>query len=183
MTASIDARSELAPAGFFSRLTAFVVDLVVLSAAIGATTWVAQSLEILLRPGTRIDLAVALRLVLPLFVAAYYVVSWTIFGQTVGKRLFGLRVVAVDGGRVGFARALLRLAGYFLSALPAYAGFVWVLVDRRRRGWHDMLARTLVVYERSRETRRPIVDRPATVERDERAELGGRAYGGSPTAA
>lgn len=59
-------------------------------------------------------------------------------GFTPGKRLFGLRVVAVDTGRVHPWRALLRTA-LLCIAVPA---LIW---DRDGRGLHDRLARTVEV--------------------------------------
>ena len=41
---------------------------------------------------------------------------------------------------------LLRFAGLLLCIVPLFAGFLPVLFDRRRRGLHDMLAGTAVVY-------------------------------------
>lgn len=154
------ANEGLHPAGFVSRFLAFVADLVALSLAIGAISWIVGAVERLLRPAIRVELEPVLVVALPFAVAAYYVISWTVFGQTVGKRLLGLRVVALDGGPVKLARAILRLAGYFLSAFPIYAGFAWVLVDGQRRGWHDLLAKTFVVYDartRSESSRAPRV--------------------------
>jgi uncharacterized RDD family membrane protein YckC len=40
----------------------------------------------------------------------------------------------------------LRLIGLVLCIVPLFAGFLPVLVDDRRRGCHDMLAGTVVVY-------------------------------------
>ncbi|MBZ9638001.1 MULTISPECIES: RDD family protein [Streptomyces] len=59
-------------------------------------------------------------------------------GSTPGKRLFGLRVVALDTGTVHPGRALLRTA-LLCVALPA---LIW---DRDGRGLHDRLARTVEV--------------------------------------
>ncbi|MFJ1746657.1 RDD family protein [Streptomyces sp. NPDC088116] len=59
-------------------------------------------------------------------------------GFTPGKRLFGLRVIAENGGRLGFGRVLLRTALLCL-AIPA---LVW---DRDGRGLHDRLARAVQV--------------------------------------
>ncbi|MEU6401683.1 RDD family protein [Streptomyces sp. NPDC046985] len=59
-------------------------------------------------------------------------------GCTPGKRLLGLRVVAVRTGRVQPLRALLRTALLCL-ALPA---LIW---DRDGRGLHDRLAGTVEV--------------------------------------
>ncbi|MEU9606799.1 RDD family protein [Streptomyces sp. NPDC048057] len=59
-------------------------------------------------------------------------------GFTPGKRLFKLRVVSVDGGRLGFGRVLLRTALLCL-ALPA---LIW---DRDGRGLHDRFAKAVQV--------------------------------------
>ncbi|MFR9722354.1 RDD family protein [Streptomyces sp. MS19] len=59
-------------------------------------------------------------------------------GFTPGKRLLGLRVVAVGGGRLTFPRAALRTLLLAL-AVPA---LVW---DRDQRGLHDRLARAVQV--------------------------------------
>jgi uncharacterized RDD family membrane protein YckC len=79
-------------------------------------------------------------------VCGYFLLFFTVTGQTVGKRAIGLRVVAADGGKLPVRRAALRLVGYVLSALPFYYGFLAMLFDTRRRTWHDRLAHTLVVY-------------------------------------
>ena len=59
-------------------------------------------------------------------------------GFTPGKRLFGLRVVAVNGGRIGFGRVLVRTVLLCL-AVPA---LIW---DRDGRGLHDQLGRAVQV--------------------------------------
>ncbi|MEU3182926.1 RDD family protein [Streptomyces sp. NPDC006923] len=59
-------------------------------------------------------------------------------GSTPGKRLFGLRVVAEDGGRLGPGRVLVRTV-LLCVAVPA---LVW---DRDGRGLHDRLARAVQV--------------------------------------
>ncbi|MFF0735021.1 RDD family protein [Streptomyces chartreusis] len=59
-------------------------------------------------------------------------------GFTPGKRLFGLRVVALESGAVNPLRALLRTA-LLCVAIPA---LIW---DRDGRGLHDRLAQTVEV--------------------------------------
>jgi uncharacterized RDD family membrane protein YckC len=82
-----------------------------------------------------------------LFGLTYFLFFWVMTGFTPGKGLLGLRIVRTDGRPVKLGAALLRLAGYLLSALGLFVGFVWIMVDRRRQGWHDKLARTVVIYD------------------------------------
>jgi len=66
-------------------------------------------------------------------------------GQTPGKMLCGLKVVRVDGEPLGFARALLRWAGYLPSSLVFGLGFLWIAWDRNKQAWHDKIAGTRVI--------------------------------------
>lgn len=76
----------------------------------------------------------------------YFVTFWSTTGQTPGNRLLRIRVCrAEDGGVLRPGKALLRLVGITLAAIPLGAGFLPILVDDRRRGLHDMLAGTVVV--------------------------------------
>ncbi len=78
------------------------------------------------------------------------VTFWAEAGATPGKRMLGIVIVdAGTGGRPPFQRLLLRYVGYLLSALPLFLGFLWVLWDPRRQGWHDKLGRTVVVVRPS----------------------------------
>lgn len=73
---------------------------------------------------------------------------WWLFQGTPGKLLLGMRIVdARDGGPLRLWQVLARLLGYALSALPLGLGFIWMLRDKRRQGWHDKLARTVVVED------------------------------------
>jgi uncharacterized RDD family membrane protein YckC len=42
----------------------------------------------------------------------------------------------------------LRYAGYFVALLPVGLGILWVAFDARKQGWHDKLAKTVVVRGR-----------------------------------
>ncbi|MBS0557635.1 MAG: RDD family protein [Proteobacteria bacterium] len=77
--------------------------------------------------------------------AAYFVVSWTRGGQTIGMRAWKLRVVDADGNRVSWARALLRFVVALISLAAVGAGFWWTLIDPQKRTWHDIAAGTRVL--------------------------------------
>ena len=82
---------------------------------------------------------------------AYFPFFWARTGQTPGMRLFGLHVVRdSDGGKITGGQAIVRLFGYWVSGFVFYLGFIWIFIDARRRGWHDLIAGTVVI-ERGRE--------------------------------
>jgi uncharacterized RDD family membrane protein YckC len=82
-----------------------------------------------------------------LLVIVYGVLGWSINGQTLGDILLGVRVVRADGGRVSLGRAMWRMVGAYISGFALFIGFLWALFDRRKQGWHDKLAGTVVVYD------------------------------------
>jgi uncharacterized RDD family membrane protein YckC len=80
-----------------------------------------------------------------LWLTGYFVTFWTTTGQTPGDRMLHIRVRPRDGDRLPLGRAFLRFLALWLAALPLFAGYLMILVDDRRRGLHDVLARTVVV--------------------------------------
>jgi uncharacterized RDD family membrane protein YckC len=84
-----------------------------------------------------------------LLVGVILVVSigfWARSGHTPGMRVFKLRVVRdVDGGPISGGTAVIRLIGLWISGAVFYLGYIWILIDKRRRGWHDLLAGTCVI--------------------------------------
>ena len=77
--------------------------------------------------------------------ATYFVASWSRGGQTIGMRAWRLRVVSADGSTLPWPRALLRFALALPSLLACGLGFAWCLLDRERRGWHDLGSRSMLV--------------------------------------
>lgn len=84
----------------------------------------------------------AYRLALLAVTAAYFVVSWALGGRTIGMRAWRLQLIAAEGGALPWPRALLRFAVALVSLFALGLGFLWCLVDRDRRGWHDIAARS-----------------------------------------
>lgn len=73
---------------------------------------------------------------------------WSLMSTTPGKLLMGCHIVdAKSLAPISRKQALIRLAGYFVSALPVYLGFVWAAYDKRKQALHDKLANTLVLYQ------------------------------------
>ena len=76
---------------------------------------------------------------------SYFTLFWASTGQTPGNRVMEIRVTTVDGGVLKPRRALFRFGALVLAAIPFFLGFLPILLNDRRRGLHDKLARTVVV--------------------------------------
>ena len=70
-------------------------------------------------------------------------------GRTLGKRLFGLRVIRISGEKMTLGIAFLRWVGSLISGIFFFLGFIWIAFDNRKQGWHDKIATTLVVRVRN----------------------------------
>ena len=138
-------------AGFWIRVLAWVVDSIILSVVGVALTFGAgfvvgalgsnlPSLQNFLVP-----IVAATSFLLP---AIYLLVGWARSGRTFGKMLCGIRIVCENGAPLGFGGALVRLLGYMLSSLIFCIGYLMVAFTDRKRGLHDMVAGTVVVYDR-----------------------------------
>jgi uncharacterized RDD family membrane protein YckC len=157
--------SEPSPApyaGLVTRATAFVLDVLLLSGslAVGGTV-LGLAISMLVPGDSRIDdnAVVAAVVGSTLAMAAYLVVFWTLAGQTPGMRFMGLRVERLGGGPLSPGRALARVAGMVLAALPLGAGYALILFDEHRQGLQDKLADTAVLY--AAETELPPASAPS----------------------
>jgi uncharacterized RDD family membrane protein YckC len=150
-------------AGFVSRLIAMVVDLLIITTVwitlgfaltfVGQTSGVGQIMGFLsalfdwVTPLQEFLLSTAFELLALLTLnLCYFTFFYTFGGATLGKYLMGLRVLSSDGRPLKPHQAALRTLAYAASMLPIYVGFLNVLIDDRRRAWHDILTRTIVVH-------------------------------------
>lgn len=80
--------------------------------------------------------------------ALYSVLLWVNWnGQTLGKKVMKIKVVTESGKAVGYKEAVVRFLGYILSGAVLGLGFLWIIWDKKKQGWHDKIAGTLVVKE------------------------------------
>ena len=140
---SIPAYSE---AGFVSRVAALTLDAVIVTGAAAAGGYLLSATLQALRTGIPDRfLPILPSGLFGILFLLYFVFSWGALGRTIGMAVLGLKVLTLAGGRVSFPRAVLRYAGYLLSTAFIFLGFLWVLIDNRRLGWLDHIARTQVV--------------------------------------
>lgn len=139
-------RAPVEYGGFWRRLAAYFIDAAIITLPLAALWLVgsvaamaslaAQSVGSLLVVFGLVFLGV---IVLPL---VYYAALKT----TLGKRAMGLRVVdARTGGDITTGQAIGRYFSYVLSAWVLYLGFLWIIWDERKQGFHDKLAKTVVI--------------------------------------
>lgn len=140
---------EFPLAGLMSRFLAWGLDVLVSTLIAAAATLVVSFAGFLL-PG----LAMALVFVI------WFVVNWGFFffleyryaGQTLGKRVMGLRTIQDSGVRVGFYQAAMRNLVRGVDHLPVLylLGGALALLSSKWRRLGDLAAGTVVVRDRRR---------------------------------
>lgn len=69
------------------------------------------------------------------------------FNGSFGKYLMGIKVIDEYGQRLTFQQSLMRNSTKVISQAVFSLGFIWILFDKKRQGWHDKIAKTLVVED------------------------------------
>lgn len=76
------------------------------------------------------------------------IVFWLKVQATPGKMLFSLKVLdELTGQPLTIQQSLIRYVGYFVSTFALLLGFIWIGFDAKKQGWHDKMARTVVVKD------------------------------------
>jgi len=133
-------------AGFWKRLAAFVIDLIITmigSVIIGVALGISMIATGTDDPET-LEAAGKLLGILVMWVYFSVMESSTKQG-TLGKMALGIKVTDLDGNRIGFGRASGRYFGKIISYLIIFIGFIMVAFTKKKQGLHDMMAGCLVV--------------------------------------
>ncbi|MDH5784445.1 MAG: RDD family protein [Chromatiales bacterium] len=81
-----------------------------------------------------------------LFPMIVIIAFWVYKSATPGKMLVKTKIVdARTGGKPSTWQFIGRYFGYIVSTLPLLLGLIWVAFDKRKQGWHDKLAKTVVI--------------------------------------
>jgi uncharacterized RDD family membrane protein YckC len=142
-------RADLEYVGFWPRVGAALIDslllgavcLPVLHAIYGPAYWY----------DPRTTKGLADFLISWIFPAAAVILFWICRQATPGKIAISARIVdAATGNPPSTGQLIGRYFAYYVSVLPFCLGLIWVAFDRRKQGWHDKLAGTVVVRPRER---------------------------------
>ena len=144
-----EAGKEPVYVGFWMRVVAAIIDTI----AIGIVVWLVirvLGLEVNTDPSTgmpNIDADYWQNLGANQLLSAGAIVAFWIWkGATPGKMVIGAVIVdAQTLDKPSTGQLIGRYLGYFLSTLPLGLGLLWVGFDKRKQGWHDKLAGTVVI--------------------------------------
>ena len=81
----------------------------------------------------------------------YYIYLWGVEnpytgkGQTIGKKMRGIKIIKTDGSDLTVGDAVIRYIGYLVSCFVFGLGLIWILIDANKQGWHDKIAKTYVI--------------------------------------
>jgi uncharacterized RDD family membrane protein YckC len=123
--ASVAAPSTLPRADFMVRMGALLIDTILIAVLLSIVDGSHQAQLIVL--------------------AVYGAIMWKVKSTTIGGIVFGLQVVRADGRPIDWSTAIVRALSCFLSLMVVGLGFIWIVFDDQRQGWHDKIAGTLVV--------------------------------------
>ena len=140
---------EMEKIGFLTRLIAYIIDGIIITVGV----WIILAIFGLsgfsvgqATSGVTFTAMNAIGLILVIvWSVGYMIFFWSTRGQTPGKMIMGIKIVTTDGGPIGVGKAILRLIGYAISAIVFYLGFLWIIWDKDKQGWHDKIAGTYVV--------------------------------------
>lgn len=136
---------KIAYAGFWMRFWAYLLDLIV----IGSIN------RIIINPIFRFfDLSLtdsgmfaAHSIATAITYYLYFVLMTKFFQQTLGKMVFGLKVIDLTGGSLTWSTILFReFIGRFISKV-IIVGFLLVAFLPKKQGLHDVFADTTVIHE------------------------------------
>ena len=139
-------------AGFWVRLAAYLIDSVIVFFLLLVVRAVMSGVMSVLSGtalGGNILFSYTLKdIVLYLGEVLYFILCTRYTGTTLGKRAMNLRVIRVDeSGELDFFTIAYReTVGRFLCGISICIGYLIIGLDREKRGFHDMLCDTRVVY-------------------------------------
>lgn len=141
-------------AGFWVRLAAYAIDSIVVATVLVIVRLFMAGVMALIS-GTPLGGNVLFHytlkdIVLYIFQVMYFILATYYTGTTIGKRLMNLRVVPVNREeKLSFVDVIYReTVGRFLCNISMCIGYILIGIDKEKRGIHDMLCDTRVVYEK-----------------------------------
>ena len=137
--------SLITKATFIKRLMAMLYDTLICAALMLVTTgiYTAITYEFTGAESTSGDPLLSSILFITLYL--FFAYFWTRSGQTLGMQVWHLRIQNEDSTSISWLQALLRFIMAIISFIPAGAGYIWILIDKDNKAWHDRFSESVVV--------------------------------------
>ena len=130
--------------GFWMRVFASIIDSLILVVFIGLIAFAVYGMQYVRLSSEGKTLMFDL-LVQGLLPALAVIVFWRYRGATPGKMLISAKIVDAETlGTPSTGQLIGRYFAYIVSCI-FMLGFIWIAFDRRKQGWHDKLAGTVVI--------------------------------------
>lgn len=145
------------------RCTAMLYDTFLVVALTGAALAFALAIQVGFAHSSSHELHPAVaRTVIIVSLYGFFVLFWVKQGQTLGMQAWRIQLVSMEGGNPRLSQALLRCVGATLSAACLGLGYLWCLVDKRKRYWHDYLSGTELILLAKRDKAESTGSKPDT---------------------
>lgn len=153
--------SELIYAGFWRRVGAYLLDTLLIGVLSFVLLLMAYGMSYMEDPNAYWGPMQALiSYGLP---PALVLLFWIQKSRTPGKMAVAATIVdAHTGAKPSTKQFVIRYVAYIVSALPLCLGFLWIVFDSRKQGWHDKLAGTVVVQRKAGSSEPVRFDAPLT---------------------
>jgi uncharacterized RDD family membrane protein YckC len=128
------------------RLAAMFYDALLVVALVAVVNAVALGVVVRMTAGEqRVLDAHVVQALTVLSIVGFFCLFWLRGGQTLGMQAWRIKLVDFHGGPPSAGRALLRCLGACLSAACLGLGYVWCIIDRKHRYWHDYISGTELI--------------------------------------
>ena len=134
------------PPSLLRRLAAMLYDTFLVVALVAVVNAIALAVVVRATGGEQEVLsAPVVQLLTVTSVFGFFCLFWLKNGQTLGMQAWRIKLVDYNGNPPTAGRAIVRCCGALLSAACLGLGYLWCLVDRNHRYWHDYLSRTELI--------------------------------------
>jgi uncharacterized RDD family membrane protein YckC len=144
-------KEDIVYAGFFVRLAAYIIDCIIVGITL-LIIRIPKFIIYMMNPDIFFVKPILFKfsifdIVIYLLGLTYFVLMTYYCGGTLGKKLFKLKVCKATDEKLSLFTIIYRESiGRYLSALILFIGYIMIGVDSKKRGLHDILSDTLVVY-------------------------------------
>ena len=131
------------PAGFVLRFAAVLIDTLMFFLFVSVPVSLTMGSVMMASGGALNWPSILVGYILPFGLTIWF---WQKYLGTPGKMLLGIQVVdALTGEKPTVIKSVIRYVAYIASIVPLGLGFLWILLDNQKRGFHDHLSGTAVI--------------------------------------